>query len=181
MSLHTRIEGEAWKTCLGTILGTWLIVWIFAALHNQYLIRIHPEHFTVWHYRIPLTPDHTLLAILYALGASITPGLVLGLCLYGSGRLFPPPKMPVGQILRGVAAVAVATEICALLAGFAAWRKQGGIYPADFYPDDTVGLGITQSIQITAYLSGAMFSLILLARVWWWRLSRRRNGVRVQP
>lgn len=152
-----------------------------AAMHDQYLIRIHAEHFTVWHYRIPFTTNHTLLAILYALGASITPGLVLGTILFVAGRLFSPPKKSLRTIFAGVVLVALAVEICALMAGFLAWRQKKGIFPEILYPDDTAGLAITQSIQITAYLSGMVFSLILITWIWLSRLRALRSNAKVNP
>ena len=31
----------------GTVFGTWAIVAVYAILHDQYVVRISPEHFTV--------------------------------------------------------------------------------------------------------------------------------------
>jgi hypothetical protein len=173
---RTLIPGESRTTFFQTVFGVWFLVWIFAALHNQYLIRIHPEHFTVWHYRIPWTDDLTLLGITYALGASISPGLILGTALYIVGRLFDRPKISLRTIFLGVAAVFVAVEISALLAGFVSWRSGSELYPEWLYPDSAPGLLITQSIQITAYLSGAIFSLLLLIGLWIYR-GRLRDQV----
>lgn len=69
-------------TCLSTILGVWLMVFLYAAIHDQFIMRIHHEHFTVWHYQIPFTRNLSLLALLYAFGGSISPGLSLGMVLY---------------------------------------------------------------------------------------------------
>lgn len=168
----SELPGESLGNCLRVILGVWFLVFVYAALHDQVLIRIHPEHFTVWHYQILFTTDLTLLAILYAFGASISPGLVLGVALFFAGRFFSPPKKSVGWLLRGTLVVFVLTELCAAAAGFAAWQLGRGIYPSDLYPDYSEGIAITQSVQITAYLSGAIFSGILL--VWTW-VSRVRG------
>src|SRR4051795_3038048 len=110
-----NLPGESWKSCLSTILGVWCVVWIYASLHDEYLIRIHPDHFLVWHYQVPFTSNHTLLALVYASGASVTPGLLLGICLYVSGRLFDLPKKSVRSILIGTIYVVVATEALSLL------------------------------------------------------------------
>jgi hypothetical protein len=162
----TELPGESLGSCLRVIFGVWFLVFVYAALHDQVLIRIHPEHFTVWHYQIPFTTDLTLLAILYAFGASISPGLALGVALFFAGRFFSPPKKSVGWLLRGTWLVFVLTELCAAAAGLVAWKLGRGIFPSDLYPDYSEGIAITQSVQITAYLSGAIFSAILLAWTW---------------
>lgn len=166
---RTVIPGESRATFFKTVFGVWFLVWVFAALHDQYLIRIHPEHFTVWHYRIPWTDDLTLLAIAYAFGASITPGLILGTALYIVGRLFDRPKIRIRTVFLWVTAIFVAVEMCGLLAGFVTWRSKSELYPDWLYPDIAPGILITQSIQITAYLSGAIFSLLLLIGLWVYR------------
>lgn len=168
-SFRKEVPGESWKSFLRVFLGTWLAVWFYAAVHNQYLIRIAPEHFTVWHYRIPFTQNLTLLGILYAGGASVCPGGILGALLYVAGRLFHPPKLSVPQLIASTVWVWLAVEICALAGGLIVWFSGDRIYPDNFYPADSPGLIITQTIQITAYLAGAVFSVILLGWTWFRR------------
>src|SRR3954471_18633499 len=91
-AFRSDVHGESWKTFFTVFLGTWVAVWFYAAVHNQYLIRIAPEHFTVWHYKILLTQDYTLLGILYAGGASISPGGTLGALLYAAGTVRSPTR-----------------------------------------------------------------------------------------
>jgi hypothetical protein len=158
---------------LTVFLGTWLAVWLYAALHNQYLIRIAPEHFTVWHSRIPFAQNYTLLAVVWAFRASISPGGILGALLYVAGRLFDRPKLAARELVFSTAWVWLAVEFCALGTGLIVWRTQRGIYPADWYPTETLALLITQTIQITAYSSGALFSIIFL--LWTWHRRKRKN------
>ncbi|WP_310820480.1 hypothetical protein [Stratiformator vulcanicus] len=61
-------------------------------MHDLVLIRIEPRHFTEFHYDIPWTRDLNLLAVLYASGASVSPGLFFGLLLYYCGRCGPGAK-----------------------------------------------------------------------------------------
>lgn len=166
---QTIIRGESRASFFKTVLGVWLLVWVFATLHDQYLIRIYPEHFTVWHYHIPWTDNLTLLAIAYAFGASISPGLILGTALYVAGRLFNRPKLRIRTIFLWVTAIFVAVEFLGLMAGLIAWRNKTELYPSWLYPDITPGILITQSIQITAYLAGALLSLLLLLSIWIYR------------
>jgi hypothetical protein len=175
------LPGESLRSCLATILGVWLLVFLYAAVHDQFLIRIHPEHFTVWHYRIPFTENLTLLALLYAFGGSISPGLFLGVVLYVSGRLFDLPKKKVSWLLSGTVWVIVASEVFAIAAGLLAWRMGRGIYPEFLYPDASAGLAITQSVQLTAYLAGAAFSALLMAWTWWSRWCDARRLKEVCP
>src|ERR1044071_6042502 len=128
-SLRTDVDSETWKSFLIVFLGTWLAVWFYAAVHNQYLIRIAPEHFTVWHYKIPYTQDYTLLGILYAGGASISPGGILGALLYVAGRLFDRPRLPVHKLVLSTAWVWLAGELCAVAGGLGGWRAGRPLLP----------------------------------------------------
>ncbi len=163
---QNNVPGESWASFGKVVFGVWFLVWVFAALHDQYLIRIYPEHFTLWHYQIPWIKDYTLLAIAYAFGASVTPGLMLGVVLYGVSRLSRRPKISNRTIFLGVFLVFLGVELCAIAAGLIAWRTGREIYPEWLYPDIAPGIIITQSIQITAYLSGMILSLGLI--VWLW-------------
>jgi hypothetical protein len=173
-SLSRVVPDESWASFLSVLLGTWIAVWLYAALHNQYLIRIAPEHFTVWHYKISFTQNYTLLGVLYAGGASISPGGILGALLYVAGRLFDRPQLSKRQLVLSTLWVWIAVEMCALATGLVVWRTRRAIYPAEWYPDNSLGLLTTQSIQITAYSSGTIFSFILL--LWTWHRRKHLTG-----
>lgn len=166
-AMSSGIKDESWRSFFSVVLGTWLLVWLYAALHDQYLIRIAPEHFTVWHYKMPFFTSFTMLGIAYAFGASITPGLLLGVCLYFAGRLLRREKLPPRTIVAGTLWVCLAVELCSLAAGASVWLTRKAIYPGWLYPDESLPILITQSIQITAYLTGAIYSLCLI--IWTWR------------
>ena len=78
----------------------------------------------------------------------------------------------------------LAVEVCAIASGLIVWWTGRPLYPDALYPTKSLGLLITQTIQITAYAAGALFSLGLLA--WTWhtrkhltkRWSERRTAVR---
>lgn len=169
--LHCVVPGESWGTFFKTVLGTWMAVWLYAAIHNQYLIRIAPEHFTEWHYKMPFFTSYTMLGIAYAFAASSSPGIVLGMCLFVAGRLFDRPKLSIGSLILSTAWVWIGVEICAISAGIYVGLTGRELYPEWVYPDNSLGLMITQTIQVTAYLIGALLSLILIG--WTWR--RRKN------
>ncbi len=171
MKLTAKVQGESWRDFAAVVYGVWMAVWLYATLHDLYLIRIAPEHFTEYHYKIPFTENLTLLAILYALGASISPGLLLGTVLYFVGRFGSRPKLNPGSIIFSTVWVCLAVECCAVATGLMAWHLGRGIYPEWVYPDETPGIAITQTIQVTAYLSGMVLSLALI--VWTWRRRRK--------
>src|SRR3954471_6906290 len=110
-AFRSDVHGESWKTFFTVFLGTWVAVWFYAAVHNQYLIRIAPEHFTIWHYKILFTQDYTLLGVLYAGRASICPGGILGALLYVAGRLFNRRKLSARQLVFSTAWVWLGVEI----------------------------------------------------------------------
>ncbi len=172
-ALQREVPGESWKSFFTVFLGTWLAVWFYAAVHNQYLIRIAPEHFTVWHYRIPWTQNYTLLGILYAGGASVSPGGILGALLYVAGRLFDRPRVPAHLLILRTGWVWLAVEVFAGTSGLLVWWTGRPLYPASFYPTMSPGLLITQTIQITAYAAGAVFSVALL--FWTWHARKRHD------
>ena len=100
-------------------------------------------------------------------------GVMLGIFLYVAGRLFGRAKLSPKQIIFSTAWVWAAVEICAGIVGLIVWRTEQGVYPEWVYPDDSLGLFITQSIQITAYLTGLLFSIILICYTWHRRKSQR--------
>ncbi len=65
----------------------------------------------------------------------------------------------------------VAVEICSIALGLVAWVTQRPIFPEDLYPTFERGLLTTQTIQLTAYLTGAIFSVILI--IWTWHRRSR--------
>ncbi len=153
---------ESRKITYGIILGVWGIVAIYAILHDQYIVRISPEHFTVYHRPLLGIENPYWLAAVYAFLASISPGLLLAVaCLFVS-RLGKAPRLSISFILKGVVVVVVLTELTAASAGLYVHRSQQGIYPESWYPENEGALMVTQTIQVTCYLSSAFFSGLLL-------------------
>ena len=155
------------------VCGIWAEVFLYCVLHDQYLIRIAPEHFTVYHAPLWGITNLSLLAFAWAFKASIGPGLLLGLAAVFVGRAGRWPKMPVGRMLKVVAGLIVATEIFGLATGAYAWSTGRMLYPAIIYPEETRPLMTTQTIQLTCYLVGALAGGGFLVWVGWWR---RRQG-----
>jgi len=152
------------------VLGvTWVIV-CWAILHDQYLVRIAPEHFTEYHEPLWGIENPRLLATALAFGASIGPGLILGIVCAIAGRRGSANKVSPRFILFGAFAVVCSVELVASGSGFWVIRTNSTFYPESWFPDETLPIRITQTIQITSYLASAVFSTFLVFAI----LRRRR-------
>ncbi|RYD60270.1 MAG: hypothetical protein EOP83_19790 [Verrucomicrobiaceae bacterium] len=119
------------------VFGIWAQVFLYCVLHDQYLIRISPEHFTVYHPPLWGITDLTLLAVAWAFRASIGPGLVLGLAALFLGRTGQRPKVAPGRVLKVVPWLLLATEVAGLAAGAWVWKTKQPLFPEIVYPDLT--------------------------------------------
>lgn len=155
------------------VFGIWAQVFLYCLLHDQYLIRISPEHFTVYHPPLWGITDLTLLAAAWAFRASIGPGLGLGLAALFLARAGRGPKVAPGQLLKIVPWLLLATEVAGLAAGAWAWKTQQPLFPEIVYPDLTLPMLISQSIQLACY---GMAMLVSLGFLGWIVRQRRRPG-----
>jgi hypothetical protein len=154
------------------ISGVWLMVTVYAILHDQYIVRIAPEHFTVGHHGYGWIESAPLQAIVYANYASIYPGLLFGLVLAITTRFGHLPKMNVKQAYLLAFSVIVVAEFLSLLSGAFVYLRKTPLYPAVFYPFNSLSLVVTQTIQLTCYivsLFGVGFVLILIPYLRWKR------------
>jgi hypothetical protein len=155
------------------IFGIWAEVFLYCVLHDQYLIRISPEHFTVYHDPLWGITDLTLLAFAWAFRASIGPGLVLGLAALFLARAGDRPKLEPGRLLKVVPWLLIATEAAGLAAGAWVWKTEQPLFPEAIYPDLTQPMLISQSIQLTCYGVGLLMGLGFLN---WIVRERQRSG-----
>lgn len=166
---------ETRRIAYSTIVGVWMIVAIYAVLHDQYLVRISPEHFTEYHPQIWGIQDPHLLAAALAFNASFGPGLLLGVACLFAARAGSFPKPPIQSVLLGVVAVIAATELVSASLGYYVHRTQQPLYPLWCYPDTSLPLLVTQTIQISCYLASALFSGVLLVKIMVARYRRARR------
>lgn len=68
-------------------------------------------------------------------------------------------SQPAGR--REFYTIIVATELLAAATGRYVYLSKNLFYPASFYPDKSLPLVTTQTIQLTAYFAGAAFSCVL--------------------
>lgn len=153
--------------------GASIMAW--ACLHDLHLIRTEPRHFTVYHQPLlPLT-NHTLLALQYAVAATLGPGMVFGGITFAVSRLGQSPRIGLRRALAWFIPFLAAIEIASLRVGaLARSRHATGAalpYPEFFYPDDTAGIAYSQSVNLTAYLAAGVFGALYLLTL---TLLRRR-------
>jgi hypothetical protein len=152
------------------VFGIWAEVFLYCLLHDQYLIRIAPEHFTVYHPPLWGIGNLTLLAAAWAFRASIGPGLLLGLAALFIGRAGSRPKVPPATMLKVVPFLILLSEAAGIAAGAVAWKTRQPVYPEAIYPELGLPILISQTIQVTCYLAGAAVSAGFLI---WLGLRRR--------
>lgn len=99
---------------------------------------------------------------------------MLGLGCVVAGWIGNRPRIPDRFVMRGVLTVIVCAEIACLLSGLWVFKSGRPLYPDFVYPEETLSLVITQTIQITCYLASALFSIALLAAILWKRHSMDR-------
>ncbi len=144
-------------------LGTWGIVATYAVLHDQYIVAIAPEHFTVGHPPVPGVSDPRLQAAILAANASFLPGMAFGLLLAMAAVEGPWRPVAVRTALRRALAAVITTEIVAASIGIASYLGAWRVYGARWYaPEFSTILIAAQSIQLTAYLCGAATAAIAI-------------------
>jgi NOL1/NOP2/fmu family ribosome biogenesis protein len=158
------------------VLGVWGMVAVYAMVHDQYIVRIAPEHFTEYHPPLWGIEEAPVLALVYAARSSLAPGLIWGLVLARTARHGTRPKIPVGVVLFGCGAVILLTELTALASGWWVWTTGRYLFPEAVYPDDSLPLRITTTIQGVCYLVGAM-----LAGLWTAGVARQRGRSLCSP
>ena len=147
----------------------WFPVAIYAVLHDQYIVRIEPRHFTGYHPLVWGVTSPALQAAILAFFASIGPGLMLGIACVVTGWIGDRPRISNRFVMRGVLTVIACAEIVSLLSGLWVFKSHQPLYPDFVYPEETLSLVITQSIQITWYLTSALSSIGLVTAILWKR------------
>ena len=172
--LSAPLLEESRPVTYSIVFGIWAEVFLYCLLHDQYLIRIAPEHFTEYHPPLWGIENLTLLAAAWAFRASIGPGLVLGLAALFIGRAGPRPKVAPAAMLKIVPGLILLTEAAGLAAGAVAWKTGQRVYPEAIYPESSLPILISQTIQVTCYLVGAVAAAGFLV----WLAGRRRQANR---
>ena len=138
---------------LSIVIVVWSVVTIYAMLHNQYIVRIAPEHFTIYHCGLEwLSGNDNILALGYAFLAAISPGLFFGFFLGISCRFGELPKVSVKLAVLITIMVIVIAEIVSIISGLYVYFKKEPLYPLSWCGDYGLPVLITNTIQMTCYI-----------------------------
>lgn len=159
------------------IFGVWAIVAVYCILHDQYIVRIAPEHFTIYHEPCWGVTEAKPLAAIYGFRASLGPGLLFGIACTFAARQGSRPTLNLAFILKGTLTIILIAEICSLSAGYFSYRTRSPLYPIAFYPNTSHKLLVTQTIQLTCYLSSTFLSAGFILLILYKRLRKKNlNG-----
>ncbi len=141
-----------------------VVTW--ACLHGLYLIGVEPRHFTEYHRPLLPIEHHGLLALQYATVATLGPGLVFGFLAWLACRAGKRRVVSLSRAALGFALVMAAVETTLLLLGAHARERfeQGltPLYPLWAYPDQSPGILVTQTVNISAYLIAPTVGVLYL-------------------
>lgn len=160
------------------MIGIGLTIAAWAWAHDLHLIGVEPRHFTEYHWQLLPLSNPALLALQYAVIATLGPGMVFGAAAFVVCRLGVRPRLsPVIAWLSLLPFVAMIEAASRLMGTIARERRLAGLappYSEAFYPDETAGIAYTQSANITAYAAAVAAGTLYLAALWWLRC--RRTG-----
>jgi hypothetical protein len=132
------------------------VVVLWAVLHDSYLIHVEPRHFTEYHRPLLPISNYYLLALQYGSIATFGPGLFFGFLAYFACRYGNKPKVQLSHALIGFIVLTLVVEVILLsLGSYSRNQVQQGqppLYPEFLYPDLTLGIVYTQTVNISAYL-----------------------------
>jgi hypothetical protein len=160
--LLSRIIQDDRSNFYKVVLGVWAMVAVYAMAHDQYIVQIAPKHFSEYHSEILGIQNLQLLALVHAFGASFSPGLLLGTALFFVTRAGPQPKLKIRKIYIGTLVVIGITELISASSGLIVYMTGQPLYPESWYPEQSLPIWITQTIQLTCYATSALFSAMLL-------------------
>lgn len=163
--LRGMCQGESRLGMYSLAFGIWAIVAVYAVLHDQYIVRIAPAHFTQYHDPMWGIRYPKVLAAAYAFRSSWYPGLLLGIACTLAARADSMPRVGPRFVLKAVVALVLLTEFVAAFSGGVAYRRGAGIYPDEFYHDSRLLLQVTQTIQLTSYWMAALWSAFLIGLI----------------
>lgn len=149
----------------------------WAILHDQIVIRIEPRHFTEYHRPLLDISNLTLLAIQYGFIATFGLGIVFGMVTFFLSRNGPLTQLSFKEVFIRFIPFSLIVEFICLSAGYGEYRHfqthgEHLIYPDSVFPDETLGIAITQTMNLTAYLLAGIGSILF-----WSYLHRlRRSG-----
>jgi hypothetical protein len=155
-------RGESRGSMYSLVFGIWAVVAVFAVVHDQYIVRIAPSHFTEFHEPMWGIKYPNVLAAAYGFRSSWYPGVLLGMACALAARADTMPRLGPLFVLKSVAGILFLTELVAAVSGAAAYRQGRGIYPGELYHSPQLLNQVAQTIQLTFYWMAALWSTFLI-------------------
>jgi hypothetical protein len=171
MILSNPIVDDSRGTTYRIIFGVWLMIAGDAVIHDQVIGSIAPGHFTEYHEPVRGLSNPRALAAIHALAASAVKGIPFGLLCVWIGRRGPRRKVSAKTLFLGTLSILMLTECAAVATGVWVHRGNQPPYPPAWYPEHSLPILITQTVQITCYLSAFFLSPAFFAMVHRWRRS----------
>ncbi|MBX7208209.1 MAG: hypothetical protein K1X78_07860 [Verrucomicrobiaceae bacterium] len=163
--------------------GTAATVVVYGIFHDQWLMSVSPEHFSVYHDTLIATGLPRVNTAELAFVATLGPGLVLGCLLWTIARLgAEPTRLLFGCVWKKLIVLLICIDVFAASIGllsaflFKARGEAGLLLPTWMFPELRADLVIAQTIQMYTYVAAAIGSALLL---WLIRCARRnmRSGL----
>jgi hypothetical protein len=155
------------------VIGVTATIVSWAIIHDQIIAQIAPEHFTEYHEPVGNIKNPYVLAFLWAIAATLGLGLIMGIVYAFLGRRGDRPKVSVRFILVGTIIMVVLIELVSSGTGWWVFRTGETLYPDSWYPVDELGILVTQTMQISAYLTSAVLSTTFGFLVAWKRIPKK--------
>jgi hypothetical protein len=153
------------RNFLPIAIGTFALVTFYGLVNDQGIVAIAPEHFTVFHPHFFPFKQPWAIALCFALVATGGPGLAWGILLYWMGHYGPGPTVGARATLTLVVIIVLLTAAAAWGLGWHVHHTGVPPYPEFFYPTNSKGLIITQTVQLTNYLVGLLGAFASLCAI----------------
>src|SRR5438270_7645485 len=118
-----KFEGESRKSAYGLAAGIWAIVTVYAIIHDQYIVRLAPQHFTEYHDPMWGIRYPKVLATAYAFRGLWYPGILLGMACTLAARADSMPRLSRRFVLKCVVGLALLIEAVSIFSGVVAYRR----------------------------------------------------------
>lgn len=146
-------------------LGFMVYISLWAILHDQIVIRIEPRHFTEYHRPLLNLSNPTLLAIQYGFIATFGLGIVFGMITYFVTQYGRLVRIPLKKVFMQFVGLSLLIESICLTLGYLQYlhyrnERTHLFYPESIFPDQTLGIAITQTINVSAYLFAGLGSFL---------------------
>ncbi len=161
-----------------------IVITAWVVIHDVHLMAVEPRHFTEFHREVLPLSNLNLLAVQYALIASLGPAVLYGFLAYFACRTFSFYPVELMKCGCGFILLICLFEYGLLCVGRYAYNQfittGETLYPKTFYPELSDGIIYTQSVNVSAYLFVPPLAGLYLLLILWYRLKSFRKRAEFQ-